>query len=239
MWRLGGRMARAVRLLQAYENNPSIQRSLAVVVLAAFGVLAVGLPACSRAQTETVTTSPMTAEEVAVQELQLKQKILELEKAKMVQQQTEALAVQKAQLELEIKKLELAKARRDLQVQETAQKLSMLVQGDVLFDTGEAVIKPSAAVTLRQVALLLMEFPEGKVQVTGFADSTGDSDMNLELSRKRAEAVKTYLLTKSGISSDRVITIGMGEELPVASNMNATGRQLNRRVEITIVKLAS
>jgi outer membrane protein OmpA-like peptidoglycan-associated protein len=179
-----------------------------------------------------------TAAEVQAQELELKQKQLELEKAQLAQQQSQELDVKKAQLELDIKKLELEKARRDLEVQETKDRLDMLVKGDVLFDTGESTIRPEAVPTLKQVALILAEFPTGKIIVTGYADSTGSADFNLALSRKRAEAVKTYLLDKSGVSSERVIARGFGEESPVASNMHASGRQLNRRVEISVIKVA-
>jgi OOP family OmpA-OmpF porin len=185
------------------------------------------------------TTETATPAEIQAQELELKTKQLELEKAKLSQQQSQELDVKKAELELEVKKLELAKARRDLDVQETQDRLDMLVKGDVLFDTGESTIKDAAVPTLRQVALILAEYPTGKVLVTGYADSTGSTDTNLKLSRQRAEAVKTYLLDKSGVSSERVIARGFGEENPVASNMHASGRQLNRRVEISIIKSAN
>lgn len=188
--------------------------------------------------TVTETTSvPATPAEIQAQELELQQKQLELEKAKLVAQQSQELKQKQLELEIEIKKLELAKARRDLEVRETQARLDMLVKGDVLFDTGKSAIKDAAIPTLRQVALILAEYPTGKVLVTGYADSTGTEATNLQLSRERAEAVKTYLLDKSGVSSERVVARGFGEENPVASNMHASGRQLNRRVEISIIKV--
>jgi outer membrane protein OmpA-like peptidoglycan-associated protein len=123
-------------------------------------------------------------------------------------------------------------------VQETQDRLNMQLEGDVLFDVNKAIIKDSAIPKLRQVALILMEYPKGEVIVTGYADSTGSPEINVPLSRTRAEAVKTYLLEKSGVSSERVIARGLGEEQPAASNATAAGRELNRRVEISVSKLA-
>jgi OOP family OmpA-OmpF porin len=215
--------------------NRIIQLNKAVI-LGVFSVSVASAVFLSNPGTVMAQTS-ITAADIEAQELELKAKQLELEKAKLEVQKSESLELQKAKLELEIKTLELAKARRDLRVQETLERLDMQVQGDVLFDTGKSVIKPSAVAPLRQVAMILLEYPKGKVIVTGYADSTGTEDVNLKLSRDRAEAVKTYLLDKSGVSSERVLARGMGEEKPAATNMTKEGRQLNRRVEITVSKL--
>lgn len=186
--------------------------------------------------TTTTTTTTASTSEIAAMEADLKQKRQDLEKLQLNLEKSKALELQQAKLEVEVRKLELLKARRDLLVQETVEQLAMQVQTDVLFDVGKYEIKSSAEPTLKQVALILAEYPQGKVIVTGFADSTGTSQDNLELSRKRGEAVKTYLLEKSGISSERIVAKGMGEAKPVATNLSATGRQLNRRVEITVTK---
>lgn len=210
-----------------------------VTTLTSLGWL--GLPLCSvnavTTSTETFTTT--SSSEIAMQEIQLKEKELEYENAKLDQKKSEALELHKSSLEIEIKKLQLLKARRDLLVQETKERVAMMMEGDVLFDINSAVIKPGARIILKQVGLLLSEYPTGKIIVSGFADSTGSTQDNLVLSRTRAESVKTYLLDKSApvISSERVLAQGMGESKPVASNLNSAGRQLNRRVEITVDKL--
>jgi outer membrane protein OmpA-like peptidoglycan-associated protein len=222
-----------------HQTGSSFPLAVAIV-----GVLfTLGSPSMVSAQTvikeTTITTTGVsTSSEIAAQELDLKEKLLEYEKTKIETQKSDVLDLRKAQLELEIKKLELLKARRDLMVQETQVQLAMQLEGDVLFDTNSATIKPGAMPKLKQVALILAEYPQGKVVVTGFADSTGTSQDNLVLSRKRAESVKTYLLDKSGamISSERVMSQGMGEALPVATNDSSAGRQMNRRVEITVSK---
>jgi outer membrane protein OmpA-like peptidoglycan-associated protein len=176
------------------------------------------------------------ASDVAAEELELKKKELELEKSKVEGQKLQQLEVEKAKLDVEKQKLELEQARRDLQVKETQERLEMQLKGDVLFDTNQAVIKPGAKDTLDKVAIVLAAFPTQKVIVTGHADSRGSNAMNLKLSRDRAEAVKTWLLAKSGASSERVIAMGEGEDAPVASDDTPEGRQLNRRVDISVVK---
>ena len=223
------------------KNHSLINHSKLILVTTLTTLGWLGLPLSSvhaiTASTETVTTT--SSSEIAMQEIQLKEKELEYENAKLDQKKSEALELHKSSLEIEIKKLQLLKARRDLLVQETKERVAMMMEGDVLFDVNSAVIKPGAMIMLKQVGLLLSEYPTGKITVSGFADSTGSAQDNLVLSRTRAESVKTYLLDKSApvISSERVLAQGMGESKPVASNLNSAGRQLNRRVEITVDKL--
>ncbi len=199
------------------------------------------LPFCAaglQAQETTAEANAAASLEIATQELRLKEMQLELDKAKLEQRLTAEQEQRKNELTLEIMKLELLKARRDLQVQESNERLDMLVHGDVLFDTNSDSIKPGAEFQLRQVGLLLGEYPTGNVTVVGFADSSGNEQNNMELSRRRGEAVKNFLLIHSGgkISSERIVASGRGQNEPVASNLDSAGRQLNRRVEISIVK---
>ncbi len=197
----------------------------------------------SSAQAESVLTetteATLTKQQIVAQELKLKEMQNEYDKSQLVKERNEALDLRKAELELDIKKLELLKARRDLMIKESEEQLLMSLEGDVLFDVNSSNIKPSAAPALKQVALVLSQYPQGNVVVTGFADSTGTAQDNMKLSRDRGESVKTYLLEKSNglISSERVVAQGMGETNPVATNQSSAGRQLNRRVEITITKL--
>jgi outer membrane protein OmpA-like peptidoglycan-associated protein len=109
----------------------------------------------------------------------------------------------------------------------------VLTLGDVLFDTGQAQLKPGAGRKLDQLAQFLMEHPERKVQIDGFTDSVGTDAYNEQLSQRRADAVKSALLFR-GIDASRVNTEGYGKAYPVASNADSGGRQLNRRVEVVI-----
>lgn len=172
--------------------------------------------------------------------LETERKQLDLEK-----QQHE---LEKKQLELEKKQLELQRqqmentARQELQLKETDQGITMQLEGDVLFDFDKAEIKPEATQTLDKVGTVIAQFPEGKVLIEGYTDSKGSPNRNLELSKRRAEAVKDWLVTKKGIAEATITTRGLGETKPVAPNANPDGsdnpkgRQQNRRVEITVEK---
>ncbi len=163
-----------------------------------------------------LAVQPALAEEslVAAQELELKQK----------------------ELEVAEKKLELEKARKELAVEESETQLSLSLSGDVLFDTGEATLKTDARDKLRQVGTVLAAYPEGQVQIRGYTDSRGSEEQNRELAEKRALAVKTWLMNQSGVQEERITIRALGEENPAATNETASGRQQNRRVEITVNK---
>ena len=105
----------------------------------------------------------------------------------------------------------------------------------VLFDTDKAEIKSTAAASLQQItASIGKRYTTQQVRVMGFADSRGDKSYNRELSEKRAEAVKGYLVGTGKIDGARVSVEPMGESKPVATNATAAGRQENRRVEIAV-----
>ena len=109
------------------------------------------------------------------------------------------------------------------------------VEDRVLFDTEKAEIKPGAAEALQQITGSIgQRYRTSQVRVMGFADSRGDKSYNRELSEKRAEAVKNYLVSNGKIDAARVSVEPMGETMPVATNATATGRQENRRVEIAV-----
>ncbi|MGI4759093.1 MAG: OmpA family protein [Janthinobacterium lividum] len=105
----------------------------------------------------------------------------------------------------------------------------------VLFDTDKATIKPSAAEALKQISASITKRYAGKdVRVLGFADARGDKSYNRDLSKQRAEAVKSYLIATDKLPADYLSTEAFGENAPVASNATPAGRQENRRVEIAV-----
>ena len=109
----------------------------------------------------------------------------------------------------------------------------VLTLGDVLFDTGKAELNSGASRKLDQLAQFLTEHPDRRVEIDGYTDIIGTDAYNLDLSQRRAEAVRSALLSR-GIDPARISTQGYGKAFPVASNADAGGRQLNRRVEIVI-----
>jgi outer membrane protein OmpA-like peptidoglycan-associated protein len=137
--------------------------------------------------------------------------------------QRNAALEQSAQLQAEIEALKAKQTDRGL----------VLTLGDVLFDTGRATLSPGAAAKLDRLASFLNEHPDRRVQIEGFTDSVGGDAYNLDLSERRAAAVKEAL-TVRGIDPSRIATEGYGKAYPVASNNDSGGRQLNRRVEVVI-----
>jgi len=115
---------------------------------------------------------------------------------------------------------------------------------NILFDFDKADIRPEYKDRLDALAKFLEKNPEAYVVIEGFSDGTGAPKYNLELSRKRAESVKNYLMinytylaaqtNEPTIAEKRLVTLWYGKELPVASNDTEEGRQLNRRVRLTV-----
>ena len=147
----------------------------------------------------------------------------ERERAEAARAEAEAALTRAQQLAEQVNELEAELTRRGL----------VLTLGDVLFDTGQATLKPGAERTIGALVTFLNENPERSVLVEGFTDSVGGTEFNLGLSQRRADAVRTALVER-GIPGTRIRTRGYGQEYPVASNDTAAGRQQNRRVEIVI-----
>ena len=109
----------------------------------------------------------------------------------------------------------------------------VLTLGDVMFDTGSSELKSGGMRKIDQLAQFLTEHPERRVEIDGFTDSVGSDAYNEELSQRRADAVKTALVSRN-VDPARISTEGFGKAYPVASNNDSGGRQLNRRVEVVI-----
>jgi outer membrane protein OmpA-like peptidoglycan-associated protein len=111
--------------------------------------------------------------------------------------------------------------------------LAVAFKGDVTFDTNSTVVKPGLMSEIDRVAAVLRQYPQTLVRVEGYTDSVGSSEYNMELSIRRANAIKN-LLVQRGIAESRIDAVGYGETMPVATNDTEAGRQRNRRVEIKI-----
>lgn len=126
----------------------------------------------------------------------------------------------------------LQQALSTLEAEQTNRGLVVTLD-DVLFDTGKAELKAGAEVSMARLAAVMQEYPDRRLMIEGHTDSMGEEDYNEILSRQRAESVRDALV-KQGVSPDRLITKGLGEEFPVTTNDTAAGRQQNRRVEIVV-----
>jgi outer membrane protein OmpA-like peptidoglycan-associated protein len=102
----------------------------------------------------------------------------------------------------------------------------------IYFDTDKAVLKPESKPTLDEIAKLLRAQPTLNVIIVGHTDSQGAYDYNMELSRRRAEAIGAELTKSYGIAKTRLRTAGVGFLAPVGSNATEDGRALNRRTEL-------
>jgi OOP family OmpA-OmpF porin len=100
------------------------------------------------------------------------------------------------------------------------------------FDFNKATVKPESEPTLKEIAKLLKQNPKLNLYVVGHTDSVGKIDYNMQLSNARAKAIVKALITKYGVSQNRLSSYGVGPLAPVASNETEEGRALNRRVEL-------
>ncbi|MEO7035975.1 MAG: OmpA family protein [Polyangiaceae bacterium] len=143
--------------------------------------------------------------------------------------------------ETEARKAAEARAARALeslakiaQVKEEARGMVITLSGEVLFVTGKSELLPVAQDQLGQVAKALQDQGEiNPIVVEGYTDSVGSDSANMTLSQARADAVRSYLVSK-GLPSDKVSAVGKGKSNPVAPNDTASGRANNRRVEIVV-----
>ncbi len=115
---------------------------------------------------------------------------------------------------------------------DVAQKIALAAKG-IFFETNSDVIKAASFANLDKLATILNEYPDAKVAIDGHTDSDGDDAKNLDLSQRRADAVKAYLASH-GIAADRMTATGFGETKPVADNNSAAGKAKNRRVDFSL-----
>jgi outer membrane protein OmpA-like peptidoglycan-associated protein len=102
----------------------------------------------------------------------------------------------------------------------------------IYFDTAKAEVKPESVAALKEIAKLLQQTPTLKVLVVGHTDNAGSLASNMDLSKRRADAVVAALTTKYGVASARLVAQGAGPLAPVSSNNTEDGRAKNRRVEL-------
>jgi outer membrane protein OmpA-like peptidoglycan-associated protein len=117
--------------------------------------------------------------------------------------------------------------------QATERGLVFTLSSDLLFDSGQAALKPGGEKILENIAQAVRKQPDQRIVIEGFTDSTGSAELNRRLSEQRAQAVKAALVAR-GLDAQRIEARGYGPAYPVASNDTPVGRQLNRRVQVVI-----
>jgi outer membrane protein OmpA-like peptidoglycan-associated protein len=145
----------------------------------------------------------------------------------------EAESAKQAAADATARERQLREELSDLQARETQRGLEMSL-GDILFDVGQASLKPGAMQRLYTLVTFLKEYPDRAVLLEGHTDSTGSDSFNLSLSERRAESVRSFL-SGNGVDAARILARGYGKAYPVASNDTVAGRQQNRRVDVVIL----
>ncbi|MFB2865900.1 OmpA family lipoprotein [Aeromonas sp. MdU4] len=135
-----------------------------------------------------------------------------------------------------------AKLREKLQgtgvsVTRNGDELILNMPNNVTFDSSSSQLKAAGANTLSGVAMVVAEFDKTRLNVVGHTDSTGSRDLNMKLSRDRADAVAAQLIGQ-GVAGSRIATRGVGPDQPIATNSTAAGKAQNRRVTITLTPTA-
>jgi outer membrane protein OmpA-like peptidoglycan-associated protein len=154
------------------------------------------------------------------------------QQADAARQQAEQARQQAENEKSEVRARLLGQLNQVLATKDTAKGL-IVNMPDVLFQTGKADLAGETREQLAKIAGILIAYPDIKVAIDGYTDSTGSLQFNEQLSQQRADAVRSYLASQ-GVNSGSITSQGFGPSDPVASNDTASGRQQNRRVELVL-----
>ena len=123
-----------------------------------------------------------------------------------------------------------------LSVEREGDNINLIMPSNITFSSGNTNIDQSFLSVLDSVVLVLQEFDKTLIVIAGHTDSSGSNALNQSLSERRAQSVSTYLIA-AGVITDRIERVGFAETQPVASNATKAGKELNRRVEITLLPI--
>lgn len=121
----------------------------------------------------------------------------------------------------------------EVTVSDEGNYINLNLPGGVTFPTNGYIIGRSFYGPLSDIASVLKQYPETRIQISGHTDNTGTYNYNMDLSFKRAESVANFLV-RQGVPMSRISTMGYGPDRPIASNSTVSGRSRNRRVEVQI-----
>jgi outer membrane protein OmpA-like peptidoglycan-associated protein len=123
-----------------------------------------------------------------------------------------------------------------VEVEHAILETGLLRTVNILFERNRASLLPSSSSILDTLGSVLSRYPDIRLEIAGHTDSVGTDDYNMQLSQRRAETVRKYLLEKFSIAPDRLTAHGYGESRPIADNDTSTGRAMNRRVEFVLLR---
>jgi len=188
--------------------------------------------AADQARLQAEQAAQTAAQERAAAEQARQQALLEQQNLRQQVQQAQT-AAQQAEAEREqTRQRLLTQLNQVLQTKDSARGL-IVNMSDVLFDFNKATLKPGARERLARVSGIILAYPDLHLQVEGHTDNVGSDTYNMQLSEKRAAVVRDYLVSQ-GVTSGNISARGFGKSAPVASNDSASGRQMNRRVELVV-----
>lgn len=190
-----------------------------------------------RAEAEQAQAEAQQQQQAALQQQQQAQAAAQAAQAAAAQAEQERQLAEQQRQQAEQQKEAmrarlLAQLNQVLQTRDTARGL-IVSMPDVLFAFNKYDLKPEARERLAKISGIILAYPDLKLEIDGYTDSIGSDEYNQELSDKRAEAVRDFLVS-NGVNMNSVVARGMGKADPVADNSTAQGRQLNRRVELIV-----
>jgi outer membrane protein OmpA-like peptidoglycan-associated protein len=187
----------------------------------------------SRAQAEAARQAAEDAQRKTQQaQNQLAQAELQRQQAETQSQEAQRQTQQAIQEKEQLRARLLTQLNQVLQTRDTARGL-IVSMPDVLFDFNKYTLKPEARERLAKISGIVEAYPDLKLQVEGHTDSIGSDEYNVQLSEKRADSVRGFLVS-NGVRPDHVSAEGFGKADPVADNSTASGRKLNRRVDMVV-----
>ena len=163
---------------------------------------------------------------------QQQQLAAEAEKARNAAQESDRLRQQAEKEKAELRARLLQQLNTILATRDSARGL-IANMSDVLFETGKFELRPDARERLAKVSGIVLAYPGLHLEIEGHTDSVGTDEYNQQLSERRAEAVRDYLV-QQGIGANSIVARGLGKTSPIAPNDTAEGRQKNRRVELVL-----
>jgi outer membrane protein OmpA-like peptidoglycan-associated protein len=157
---------------------------------------------------------------------------VETDKARKSAEESDRLRQQAEKDKVDLRARLLAQLNTILATRDTARGL-IANMSDVLFKTGSFELLGGARERLAKVSGIVLAYPGLRLEVEGHTDSVGGDEYNMQLSQRRAQAVRDYLV-QQGIPDSTIVARGLGKSGPVATNDTPEGRQQNRRVELVL-----